>query len=204
MIEDLRQTTVDPIKLRRTKAQFILGTTVDIPSYEIPIDTKTIRGLPSALINVTPFKPTEATDGDGPYTEIVVPDKFPPGSIMVFATQMEGIDPTLDEFCKSGAMEAFGGLDLVDLNVLLHRCDGEEKDATGKLFQRVYSFNFLSLTRWICGILHCAKPWTVGVLWPGRMDASIAPYYAIQRPWSSFMRTSPGRLVGIRLRSLAT
>lgn len=32
----------------------------------------------------------------------------------------------------SGADDAFGDLDLVDLNVILHRADGEEKDATGE------------------------------------------------------------------------
>jgi glycogen debranching enzyme len=37
----------------------------------------------------------------------------------------------LDEICTSGAEEAFGELDLVDLNVILHRADGEERDATG-------------------------------------------------------------------------
>lgn len=66
-------------------------------------------------------------------SEIVVPDHFPPGSIMVFATQMLGMDRDLDSFCKAGLEEAFveAGLDWVDLNVLLFRADGEEKDATG-------------------------------------------------------------------------
>lgn len=79
---------------------------------------------------ITDFVPKEGVDGDEPFTEIIVPDTFPPGSILVFETQMQGIDPTLDDFCKAGVDAAFGDLDLVDLNVLLHRCDGEEKDAT--------------------------------------------------------------------------
>lgn len=37
----------------------------------------------------------------------------------------------LDDVCKTGADEAFDDLDLVDLNVILHRADGEERDATG-------------------------------------------------------------------------
>jgi glycogen debranching enzyme len=37
----------------------------------------------------------------------------------------------LDAICSSGADEAMSDLDLVDLNVVLHRADGEEKDATG-------------------------------------------------------------------------
>ncbi|KAG8948781.1 hypothetical protein FRC03_000579 [Tulasnella sp. 419] len=121
---------IKPIQLRRTKAKFILGASVEISSYEIPVDTKTIKGLPSTLKHITPFAPIEGSDGDGPYSEIVVPDYFPPGSVMVFETQMDGVDPKLEEFCKSGALEAFKELDLIDLNVLLHRCDGEERDAT--------------------------------------------------------------------------
>jgi glycogen debranching enzyme len=38
----------------------------------------------------------------------------------------------LDDVCTSGADEAFHQLDLVDLNVILHRADGEERDATGE------------------------------------------------------------------------
>lgn len=51
---------------------------------------------------------------------------------MLFATQMVDIKADLDALCTSGADEAFKDLDLVDLNVLLHRCDEEERDATGE------------------------------------------------------------------------
>ena len=50
---------------------------------------------------------------------------------MIFETQLEGLDPTLDKLCGSGAEDAFQDLDLVDLNVLLYRAEGEEMDATG-------------------------------------------------------------------------
>jgi glycogen debranching enzyme len=50
---------------------------------------------------------------------------------MIFATQLEGLDPTLDQSCASGAEDAFQDLDLVDLNILLFRAEGEELDATG-------------------------------------------------------------------------
>jgi glycogen debranching enzyme len=116
-----------------------MGATVDIPSYEIPVDTKVIRGLPSTLVDLPPVVAVEGSDHDGPYSEIVVPDKFPPGSIMLFATQLQGVDPTLDEFCKSGADEAFKDLNLIDLNVLLFRCDGEERDATGESLRRLFA-----------------------------------------------------------------
>jgi glycogen debranching enzyme len=44
------------------------------------------------------------------------------------------MSPDLDTSIQAGADEAFADLDLVDLNVVLHRADGEEKDATGQSF----------------------------------------------------------------------
>lgn len=49
---------------------------------------------------------------------------------MLFETQLEEYDASLEAFCASDASKAFGSLDLVDLNVVLHRADGEERDAT--------------------------------------------------------------------------
>ena len=49
---------------------------------------------------------------------------------MVFQTQLQGLDSSLDTFCSQGAEDAFGKLNLVDLNVVLHRAEGEERDAT--------------------------------------------------------------------------
>lgn len=121
---------VNPIKLRRTKAKFILGSTINITSYEVKDEIELIRGLPSSLVDIEPVVPVEGTDHEGPYSDIVVPDFFPPGSVMVFETQLEGIETDLDAFCASRADDAFADLDFVDLNVVLHRAEGEEMDAT--------------------------------------------------------------------------
>ena len=51
---------------------------------------------------------------------------------MLFSTQLEGLDPQMDEHCKKGVDEAFAGLNLTDLNAILYRCENEEKDATGE------------------------------------------------------------------------
>ena len=50
----------------------------------------------------------------------------------------------LDAFCRQDVDAAFEKLDLVDLNVILHRADGEERDATGQSAIRVvaYELNF--------------------------------------------------------------
>ncbi|KAH8116274.1 glycoside hydrolase family 13 protein [Phellopilus nigrolimitatus] len=120
---------IDPIRLRKTKAKFILGSALDITAYEID-DPKLLRGLPSSLVNIAPVTPSESSDHEGPYSEIIVPEYFPPGSVMLFETQLQGIEADLDTFCASGADEAFGDLDFVDLNAVLHRAEGEELDAT--------------------------------------------------------------------------
>lgn len=76
----------------------------------------------------------QGLDHDGPYAKVVVPEFFPPGSIMLFETQLQEHDASLDMFCSSGAQEAFSALSLVDLNVILYRADGEERDATDGQF----------------------------------------------------------------------
>ncbi|KAJ8515736.1 hypothetical protein ONZ45_g6896 [Pleurotus djamor] len=125
---------ITPIKLRRTQARFITGATIKIDSYEIPKDAPVLHGLPSNLVELNTVVPTQGVDGEGPFSEITVPDYFPPGSVMVFQTQLEDYDPTLDSFCASDAAKVFGALDLIDLNVVLYRADGEERDATAGEF----------------------------------------------------------------------
>ncbi|KAL6304577.1 glycoside hydrolase family 13 protein [Sparassis latifolia] len=121
---------ITPIKLRLTKAKFIYGASIDISSYEIDNDAKTLYGLPSKLVEMPNIVVPQGLDHEGPYSEIVVPEYFPPGSFMLFETHLQNLDLSLDEFCKSGANAAFEDLNLVDLNVMLHRADGEERDAT--------------------------------------------------------------------------
>ncbi|EPQ56459.1 glycoside hydrolase family 13 protein [Gloeophyllum trabeum ATCC 11539] len=121
---------ISPQKLRRTKAKYIYGATIDFPDYEDKSDSETLRGLPGKLTDIPPVVAPQGLDNEGPYVEIIVPEYFPPGSIMLFETQMQEYDVGLDAFCTSGVDEAFSDLSLVDLNVVLHRCDGEERDAT--------------------------------------------------------------------------
>ncbi|KAH9935947.1 glycoside hydrolase family 13 protein [Epithele typhae] len=121
---------ITPIKLRSTKAQFVFGAHVEFSGYDVPEDLETLRGLPGKMVDIPEVVVPQGSDEEGPYAEIVVPDYFPPGSFMVFQTQLQGIDNDLDAFCSQGADAAFGNLDLVDLNIVLHRAEGEERDAT--------------------------------------------------------------------------
>ena len=124
---------VNPIKLRKTGAKFILGASLLVSSKNCE-DEDYLRGLTANLIELPEVIVSQGLDQEGTYTEIVVPDIFPPGSIMLFRTYLQDYDSSLDAFCISGAQEAFSELDLVDLNVILYRADGEERDATDGVY----------------------------------------------------------------------
>lgn len=122
---------INPIHLDRTKVQYIAGKTLEISNRTPPADEKVLKGLESKLIDIPAPNVTEGRSDNGDYfSEIVIPSEFPPGSILLFASAMEGLSSDLDDLCRSGATEAFDELDLVDLNVILYRADGEEKDVT--------------------------------------------------------------------------
>ena len=89
-------------------------------------DQKHLKGLPSRVVELTGVKLEIKADE----TMIAVPEHFPPGSIALFETWIPGAEHSegLDMFVTSGAKNAFGNLDLVDLNFLLYRCEPEERD----------------------------------------------------------------------------
>ncbi|EIW71077.1 hypothetical protein TREMEDRAFT_37541 [Tremella mesenterica DSM 1558] len=122
---------IKPIKLSRSKVSFICGASVKTHYNEWQDDSKTHRGIPSTLEEIKDVQIRTGRDADGDYSELIVPDVFEPGSIILFSTDVDEMSTDLDNICNSGADEAFGELDLVDLNTVLHRADGEERDATG-------------------------------------------------------------------------
>ncbi|KAJ7903815.1 central domain of glycogen debranching enzyme-domain-containing protein [Mycena olivaceomarginata] len=150
---------IDPIKLRCTRVKFILGAGLDIASYNVPKDAHTLQGILAKLIELEPLVVPQGLNGEGPHSEILVPEYFPPGSIMLFKTHLHGYDASLDAFC---AKEALADLDLIDLNVLLHRADGDERDASNGEFG-VYNVPGLGKT----------------ALWVGRVDASAPGYHVL-------------------------
>ncbi|GAA93973.1 glycoside hydrolase family 13 protein [Mixia osmundae IAM 14324] len=119
-----------PITLRGTRMDFIAGYGLKIAG-EDPADKKILKGLPAELIALTAPKVQGLTDEAGFYAELTIPDDFAPGSVLIFATSMPNLDAKLDALCLSGDKKAFAELDEVDLNVVMYRADGEERDATG-------------------------------------------------------------------------
>jgi len=139
-----------------------MGAIVDVSCYETPENAKTLRGLPSQLIAIPTVVVPQGLDAEGPFSEVIVPENFPPGSIMVFETQLQELDATLDEFCSLGAQEAFHGLDLIDLNVVLYRADGEERDVTNGEFgtydvQGLGKAVYCGLEGWMCHLRHIMR-----------------------------------------------
>ncbi|KAK4052230.1 bifunctional 4-alpha-glucanotransferase/amylo-alpha-1,6-glucosidase [Microbotryomycetes sp. JL221] len=123
---------VAPIRLDGTNVKYIGGAQIQINSAESRDTKDTLKGLDATVTE--PSKPSTSVkkvqDGVA-YSEIVVPDTFPPGSVLVFATWMDQLPDDLDAVCAQDASEAFGELDMVELNTVLYRADGEERDAVG-------------------------------------------------------------------------
>jgi glycogen debranching enzyme len=124
----------NPVHLTGTKARHLGSWMLEVDSSpeataEVLADKKFLRGLPSRVVDV-PGVRMEVKEDD---TIITVREKFPPGSIALFETWIPQAEhsSSLDTYVTSGAKEAFGEVDLVDLNFILYRCEAEEKDFSG-------------------------------------------------------------------------
>lgn len=86
---DIANISVKPAKLSRTRITYLFGASVNTHFDQWKSDATTHKGLPSELIEIKKPEIRTGQDGDGHYSEIVVPDEFAPGSILVFATDMD-------------------------------------------------------------------------------------------------------------------
>jgi len=80
--------SVKPIKLHKSNVKYLFGASVKTHFDQWKEDATTHRGMPSELVSVPEPVVNKGTDTDGDYSEIVVPDVFEPGSIMLFQTEM--------------------------------------------------------------------------------------------------------------------
>ena len=122
-----------PVHLAGTKVRQLGAWVLEVDASaearrHVAADESFLIGLPARTKNLKSFP----LDFENDNTTITVPDFFPPGSIALFETWIPSAEHSvgLGTFIASGADEAFGELDLIDLNFVLYRCDAEERDSS--------------------------------------------------------------------------
>lgn len=125
---------LSPVQLVGTKAKILGSWKLEVEVDErnkktVLADPTYLKGLPSLVSDLSGLRLDE---GEG-RTIISIPEYFPQGSIALFETWIPGSEHSegLDKFVTSGALEAFGKLDLAELNFILYRCEPEERDSSG-------------------------------------------------------------------------
>lgn len=122
-----------PVHLTGTKASHLGSWMLEVDGSDEAkeaalADKKYLQGLPSKVVDLPGVK-VETKDDE---TIITVRDKFPPGSIALFETWIPGAEHSsgMDTYVTAGGKAAFAGVDLVDLNAILYRCEAEELDSS--------------------------------------------------------------------------
>ncbi|WWD07354.1 glycogen debranching enzyme [Kwoniella europaea PYCC6329] len=73
---------IKPIKLSRTNISYLFGASVCTDFSQWKSDPKTHKGIPSKLEEIAQPNIVQGQDHDGLYSEISIPERFDPGSIM--------------------------------------------------------------------------------------------------------------------------
>lgn len=154
----------------------------------MPQDAQLIKGLNVEVESLEPLQVVEGKDDNGSaFCKIEVPADFPPGSVALVATEATAFASELDEMCIRGAAEAFAKLDMTDLNVMLYRADGEERDVTAGQ-EGVYNvpglgaLTYCGLEGWMHALRHVMRYNDLGhPLCAHLRDGSWACQYVYQR-----------------------
>ena len=120
-----------PVDLPGTRASLIGAYALEVDtSWEtvkrVIDDKTTLKGLPSHTRNISSIGIENRKES----TIISIPADFPPGSIALFETWVPAAEYSegLDNFITSNAQEAMQTVNLLQLNLVLYRCDPEERD----------------------------------------------------------------------------
>ena len=124
---------LSPVNLTGTKARHLGSWMLEVDASEeakadVLSDKQYLLGLPSRVSDLAGVKIEQKGDD----TIVTVRDKFPPGSIALFETWIPAAEHSagLDTYVTSGSKPAWSGLDLIDLNFLMYRCEAEELDSS--------------------------------------------------------------------------
>lgn len=185
---ELKSPLVSPIVLQGQTAHFVFGQKPIVKSREVPQDAHLIKGLDVEMESLEPLQVSGGKNDNGStFCKIEVPVHFPPGSVALFATAATAFASELDEMCIQGAAEAFVKLDMTDLNVMLYRADGEERDVTAGQ-EGVYvvpglgALTYCGLEGWMHPLRHIMRRNDLGhPLCAHLRDGSWACRYVYQR-----------------------
>lgn len=118
---------VNDVYLKGTKGESVLTVALEKVG-EYKHDPHYITGIPTKITELEHPKITFNKADD--FTTISLNGHFPQGSIALIKTSIETIDNDLNQFVRTGADVAVGKLDLVELNVIMYRCNDEEQDSS--------------------------------------------------------------------------
>lgn len=91
-------------------------------------DPSYITSIPTEVVDLA--HPDISYNATSDVTTIKLNHYFPQGSIALIKTSIKTIDKDLNVFVRTGADKAVASLDLLDLNVIMYRCDSEERDSS--------------------------------------------------------------------------
>lgn len=132
-------TGISPIILRRSQAEYVFGASLKVDGTDDEKDGAELYGLPSHIDTLPSPELVAKQDDKGDYLQVIVDDAtFTPGSIMVLKTSIGDVYEETKRLVSEMDDDVVKELDLVDVNVALYRCEGEEMEYTGG--DGVYAF----------------------------------------------------------------
>ena len=81
--------TVAPFKLSRQDVKFLCGASLQTHPDQFNESDQTFKSIPSELVEITECEVRAGSDENGSFAEVVVPNQFEPGSILLFQTEMK-------------------------------------------------------------------------------------------------------------------
>lgn len=119
----------DPVWLEMTKAEFVEGWALVVDGPGGNKNDKEIKPFSTHLENVEGI-----VDWDGKNSTVRLGDRFPQGSVAIFRTERAFAAAEIEKLVRQPASPVVSDLSLIDLNILLYRCESEERCSTDGKF----------------------------------------------------------------------
>ncbi|KAI8337988.1 glycogen debranching enzyme [Chlamydoabsidia padenii] len=130
---------ISPIILRKSQASYVFGASLKVEYTNGHSEHSYLTGLPGHVDTLPCPELVAKQDNKGDYLQVVLDDStFVPGSIMVLKTSIGDVYEETKKMVSEMADDVVKDLTLVDVNVALYRCEGEEIEYTGG--DGVYAF----------------------------------------------------------------